>query len=80
MNPYSDRLNEISNVLKQRMGETDTMIAGAMGCAEINFATQEEREELHGLFLKIQEWDTVNAAGAKQRIAERIRNRRAARA
>lgn len=72
---YLDRLNEISAVLTQRMRESGYGCS-AMGGASIAFATQEEKQELHELHLKLQELARVDALGAKERIAERIRNRK----
>lgn len=76
MNPYLDRLNEISATLKERMDSCDSVIFGSRGGAPIAFASPDELEELHVLRLKLQEMAAIHAAGAKERIAERIRNRR----
>lgn len=75
-NPTYDRLNEISAILNRRMMECGRITSGAIGGAPIAFATVEEMKELHELRLKLQEIEAIHASGAKERIAERIGNRK----
>lgn len=69
------QINKLSEAARGRMQHTRSDIAGAMGCAEINFMTPEEREQLHQLKMMLPS-SAEERDAARERIAQRIASRR----
>lgn len=68
------QINKLSEAARERMNNTHFDIAGAMGCAEINFMTPEEREQLHQLKMMLPS-SAEEREAARERIAQRIASR-----
>jgi hypothetical protein len=70
----SMRLEEISKAARERMQKCSFEIMGALGGAEIDFMTPEERAERHSLSLLLPNFAEDRLA-AKERIKARIADR-----
>lgn len=69
------RLNELTARAKSRMQQCSPDLSGAMGGAEIDFMTAEEKAERHSLLLSLPS-TAEEIASAKGRIRMRIEARR----
>lgn len=69
------RLNVLTEAAKARMRQSDPAVLGAVGGAEIDFMTTEERAERHRLCL-ILPTQTEEAEAARARIQARIQSRK----
>lgn len=70
-----ERMNEISAAAKGRMNKCSGWMSSLMGGAEIDFMTQEEKDERHKLMLLLPTMAEERQA-ARERIKERIAARR----
>lgn len=69
------RLNELTAAAEERSRRADGLIAATLGGATIDFMTPDERKERHELMLALPTMAEEREA-ARERIKERIRNRR----
>lgn len=65
------RLDHLSDLVRERMRECSSDLIGAMGGAEVDFMSPDERAERHQLMLSLPSFAELRAA-ARARIAQRI--------
>lgn len=68
------KIDDISRAARKRMQDASFDIAGAMGCAEVNFMTPEEREQFHQLKMMLPSF-AEERDEARKRIAQHIASR-----
>lgn len=75
VNQIMIRLNELTVLADERSRKGDGLFAALLGGASMDFMTKEELAERHELMLALPTMAEEREA-ARQRIQERIRNRR----
>lgn len=75
VNQIMIRLNELTVLADERSRKCDGLFAALLGGASMDFMTKEELAERHELMLALPTMAEEREA-ARQRIQERIRNRR----
>ncbi len=71
----SDQLNVLTNTARERMAACSPDLVGAMGGADIDFMTPEERADRHEL-LQMLPSQAEERAAASERIQQRIAQRK----